>query len=190
MIARNFIFCLYYRKRQLLIIENGFRNVLSVCKKEGGGDLYVPPTTAPSFHFWCTFCVFFFLMSVRLVFPLKKKKESNVQSSLLLLGALTGVIAATYCFPSCTGIVIVVIYCLSCLWGLYKVKRKKEHRKKENVRHFVSLNAGHREKNMRSLLPNWCDNMFAFVLFFYCHVFRVLWRLDRPSRLEVAEILG
>ncbi|KZS19272.1 Progestin and adipoQ receptor family member 4 [Daphnia magna] len=35
-------------------------------------------------------------------------------------GALTGVRAATYCFPSCTGIVIVVIYCLSCLWGLYK----------------------------------------------------------------------
>ncbi|EFX81652.1 hypothetical protein DAPPUDRAFT_196031 [Daphnia pulex] len=38
-------------------------------------------------------------------------------------GALTGVIAATYCFPACIGIVIVLIYSLSCLWGLYKDRR-------------------------------------------------------------------
>ena len=30
-------------------------------------------------------------------------------------------IAAVYCLPSCTGVMIVLLYCITCLWGLYKV---------------------------------------------------------------------
>lgn len=37
-------------------------------------------------------------------------------------GALTCVITATYCFPSNTGTMIVVVYCLTSLWGLYKAQ--------------------------------------------------------------------